>query len=102
MDITYSDGTNEWGFILRFNPSDRAWQRRHALLNRNRPIAQLNVYCMLRGHKGRAYFDDVVVAPFRKFGCACLPGEMYSPSHTRSCVPCPKNKVCSFGYPLAD
>jgi len=102
VDITYSDGTNEWGFILRFNPLDRAWQRRHALLNRNRPIAQLNVYCMLRGHKGRAYFDDVVVAPFRKFGCACLPGEMYSPSHTRSCVPCPKNKVCSFGYPLAD
>ena len=62
----------------------------------------MNVYCMLRGHKGRAYFDDVVVAPLREFGCACISGEMYMPSKARSCVPCPKGKMCVFGYPLIE
>ena len=100
IDITYSDGTNEWGFILPFDPSNTKWQQRYALVIRPKPISQMNVYCMLRGHKGKAYFDDVVVAPLTEFGCACLSGEMYMPSQTRSCVPCPKDTLCAFGYPL--
>ena len=102
IDITYTDGSNEWGYILSFDPSDPNWQRRYALVNRSKPISQMNVYCMLRGHKGRAYFDDVVVAPLRDFGCACISGEMYMPSKARSCVPCPKGKMCVFGYPLIE
>ncbi len=102
IDITYSDGSNEWGYILQFDPSDHRWQEQSALLDRPKPISHLNVYCMLRGHKGKAYFDDIVVAPFTEFACACLAGEMYMPSQAKNCVPCTNDRICPYGYPLRE
>ena len=102
VDITYSDGSNDWGYTLPFNPNEHKWQHRFALLDRPKPITQLNVYCMLRDHQGKAYFDDVVVSPFQEFACTCVSGEMYMPTGSRNCVPCPKDRICAYGFPLMD
>ena len=101
-DITFIDGTHEWSFALPFDPKRPDWQLQYAMLERPKPIHELQVYCMLRGHEGTAVFDDVVVAPMLDVACRCGDEEVYRPSKDGECEACPGGSMCVFGFPLHD
>ena len=102
IDITFIDGTHEWSFALPFDPKRPDWQLQYAMLERPKPIHELQVYCMLRGHEGTAVFDDVVVAPMLDVACRCGDEEVYRPSKDGECEACPGGSMCVFGFPLHD
>ena len=104
VDVTFVDGTHEWGYNLPFDTTDGGWQLRTAYLDRpTKPISSLEVYCMLRGKAGTAYFADVVVAQASRSACACPEGQVYVPSSAMPCAPCPPGaSACLLGEPLFD
>ena len=94
VDINYVDDSHDWGFSLPFNVGTHGWEAVTAYLDKDKPIASLDVYCMFRGHEGSVLFDDVVVSEAVKAQCTCRDGEHYDPSPGRQCAPCPKGKKC--------
>ena len=102
--LTFVDGTHEWGYNLPFDTTDGGWQLRTTYLDRpTKPISSLEVYCMLRGKAGTAYFADVVVAQASRSACACPEGQVYVPSSAMPCAPCPPGaSACLLGEPLFD
>lgn len=57
-DIYYTDGTNLWGDTVGFDAGTHDWEQRKLFINKNKPIAQINLYFMLNQHSGTAWFDD--------------------------------------------
>ena len=61
VDIRYADGSTSFGHALPFPVGTHDWQLRQAVIQPERPVDQLSVYCLLRnGHTGTAWFRDVV------------------------------------------
>ncbi len=61
VDITYTDGTPLWGQISAFDTGTHDWQRHEVLVVPEKPVRELNVYGLFRGHTGTVYFDDFSV-----------------------------------------
>ena len=95
VDINYADDSHDWGFHLPFNVGSHGWEAVTAYLDKNKPIASLDVYCMFRGHEGAVLFDDVTVSEASKAQCECRDGEHFDPSPSRSCAPCPRGRTCA-------
>lgn len=66
VDINYADDSHDWGFHLPFNVGTHGWEAVSAYLDKDKPIASLDVYCMFRGHEGAVLFDDVTAGSYIK------------------------------------
>ena len=97
IDINFADGTHEWGWSLPFDTGTHDWQLRRRHLVRDKAIATLDLYIMLRGHTGSAWFDDVSISTAAAAACACPAGEMFSPGAPQSCERCTGGTLCLFG-----
>jgi hypothetical protein len=81
LDITYADGTNEWGVNRPFSVGTHGWERRQVVLRPAKPVRTLHFYGLFRGHTGTAWFDDfdvraVAVGDGALFdGLPVMPGE---------------------------
>lgn len=61
VDIVYTDGSPLWGQISAFDTGTHDWQRREIVVVPEKPIGELRVYGLFRGHTGTVYFDDFSV-----------------------------------------
>lgn len=65
VDLVYSDGTELWGRNVPFACGTHDWQRREFVLLPEKPVKSVAVYCLFRGHTGKAWFDDVSAEEIR-------------------------------------
>ena len=61
VDILYQDGTPLWGQTGNFSPGTHDWEYREFVIQPAKPVRSLTLYCLFRGHAGKAWFDDVSV-----------------------------------------
>jgi len=59
VDITYDDGSHLWGQTARFDAGTHDWQYAQKIIELEKPVAELYVYCLFRHHTGTAWFDDI-------------------------------------------
>ena len=72
VDLLYDDGTPLWGQTADFATGTHDWQSREVVILPERPVKSLTVHCLLRGHAGRVWFDDVSVEEVTAAGGAVL------------------------------
>lgn len=72
VDIIYQDGTPLWGQTGNFSAGTHDWEKREFVIVPEQPIRTLSVYCLIRGHAGRVWFDDVAVDEARSDGTAVM------------------------------
>jgi hypothetical protein len=65
VDILYADGTPLWGQTANFRTATHDWQQREFMILPEKPVRTLTVHCLLRGHTGKAWFDDIAVEELR-------------------------------------
>ena len=65
VDIVYADGTTLWGQTANFHTGTHDWEHARLVILPEKPVKRLTVYCLLRGHSGRVWFDDVAVEEIR-------------------------------------
>ena len=58
VDITYQDNTTLWGQTGKFSTGTHDWEMQEFMILPSKPIKQLTIYGLFRGHKGSAWFDD--------------------------------------------
>jgi hypothetical protein len=61
LDIYYTDGTPEWGWIAPFSTGTHDWERREVLVVPRKPVGKVYVHLLLRNHSGTAWFDDIQI-----------------------------------------
>jgi len=62
VDVYYTDGTPLYGQTIDWQTGTTGWQHGQLTIEPAKPIRNVNVYLLLRGHRGTAWFDDVFVA----------------------------------------
>jgi len=75
VDIYYTDGTPLYGRTINWQTGTTDWQYGEMIIEPAKPIRNVNVYLLMRGHSGTAWFDDLLVAetPLREAGQALAP-----------------------------
>jgi hypothetical protein len=58
VDVDFADGDHLWGQVSPFDTGTHDWQFRQVVIVPDKPIRQLTVYGLFRGHTGTVYFDD--------------------------------------------
>ena len=59
VDLQYTDGQPLWGQTANFRCGTHDWQQKELVIWPERPVRSLTLHCILRGHTGTAWFDDV-------------------------------------------
>jgi hypothetical protein len=72
VDLLYADGTPLWGQTGNFRCGTHDWERREIVIVPDKPVKSLTVHCLLRGHTGRAWFDEVSVEEAKVEGGSVL------------------------------
>jgi len=62
VDIYYTDSTPLYGQTINWQTGTTGWQYGQLTIEPAKPIRNVNVYLLLRGHSGTAWFDDILVA----------------------------------------
>ena len=57
-DVTYADGTPQWGYFTPFRTGTHDWEQRRLMIFPGKPIASIAVFALFRSHSGTAWFDD--------------------------------------------
>ncbi len=63
VDVVYADGDYLFGQCAVFTPGTHDWERATHRFVPEKPVTELRVYCILRTHTGKAWFDDVRIGP---------------------------------------
>lgn len=61
VDIYYMDGTPLYGTTCDFGTGTTGWQLGELYIEPTKPIRNVNVYLLLRGKTGKAWFDDLAL-----------------------------------------
>lgn len=61
VDLTYTDGSQLWGQTANFRAGTHDWQKRRLTIFPEKPVKNLTLHCLFRGHAGKAWFDDIMV-----------------------------------------
>ena len=72
IDLVYTDGTPLWGQVASFGTATHDWQRRQVMIFPEKPVKQVSVNLLLRGHAGKAWFRDAKLRVVRPPEGACL------------------------------
>jgi hypothetical protein len=59
LGIVYQDGTLLRGQTANFRTGTHGWQQQELVILPEKPVKTLTLQCILRGHSGKAWFDDV-------------------------------------------
>ncbi len=59
VDITYMDGTPLWGRTAPFTCGTHDWEHREFVVLPEKPVKNITLHCLFRGHTGDVWFDDV-------------------------------------------
>lgn len=59
VDVTYDDGSHLWGQTARFVTGTHEWQYAQKIIELERPVVEIYVYCLFRNHVGTVWFDDI-------------------------------------------
>ena len=62
VDIYHTDGTPSYGHTIDWQTGTTDWQHGEMTITPAKPIRNVNVYLLLRGHGGTAWLDDLFVA----------------------------------------
>jgi hypothetical protein len=62
VDIYYTDGTPLYGRTIDWQTGTTGWQYGEMTIEPAKPIRNVNVCLLLRGHAGTTWFDDLFVA----------------------------------------
>lgn len=65
LDVAYADGSSVHGLAAPFSCGTHGWERREILVPVTRAVRSLTLHCLLRHHRGKAWFDDVQVEELR-------------------------------------
>jgi len=68
LDITYADGTPLWGQVRPFFAGTHGWEKAAVTVMPAKPIREVRVHGLLRGHRGEAWFDDFALWELRPHG----------------------------------
>ncbi len=63
VDVCYASGGYKFGQCANFAPGTHDWEQSTYTIEPAEPVAELRVYCILRGHTGKAWFDDIHIGP---------------------------------------
>jgi len=63
VDVVYADGTYLFGQTATFATGTHDWEEGKCAIEPTKPVAELRVYCLLRNHTGKAWFDDLRIGP---------------------------------------
>ena len=74
VDLIYDDGEEVWGQHAPFDTGTHDWQEGRLLIRPTRPIRELSVYGLFRGHTGEAWFDDFALYEWGGEGMAVFDG----------------------------
>ena len=58
VDLLYKDGSHLWAQSAPFDVGTHTWQRKEVLIRPEKPVRELLVYGLFRGHTGTVFFDD--------------------------------------------
>ena len=72
VDLAYADGSTLWGQTADFRCGSHDWERREVVILPEKPVKTCTIYALLRGHTGRAWFDDFRVQEIKAEGNAVL------------------------------
>ena len=61
-DLTYADGTNEWGLFAPFKTGTADWNRAELEFKPKKPVKSLLFYALFRNHTGQVWFSDLEVS----------------------------------------
>ena len=61
-----------WGQAANFATATHDWQRRQVVVLPEKPVKQLSLHMLLRGHSGKAWFRDAELRVVRPPAGACL------------------------------
>ena len=67
-DLVYTDGTHLWGQTAQFHCGTHDWEERQITIVPSKPVRTITLNCILRGHSGVAWFDDVTVHELKSAG----------------------------------
>ena len=63
VDVCYASGGYKFGQCATFTPGTHDWEQSTYTIEPAEPVAELRVYCILRGRTGKAWFDDIHIGP---------------------------------------
>ncbi len=63
VDAVRADGSFLFGQCAQFPTGDHDWVEARYVIRSDQPLVKLRVFCLLREHHGRAWFDDLRVGP---------------------------------------
>ncbi|MBM3499903.1 MAG: hypothetical protein FJX74_14680, partial [Armatimonadetes bacterium] len=62
VDVDFADGDHLWAQVSPFDTGTHDWQERQVTLVPEKPVRQVTVYGLFRGHTGAVDFDDFSVS----------------------------------------
>ena len=74
VDLIYDDDEEVWGQHAPFDTGTHDWQEGRLLIRPTKPIRELSVYGLFRGHTGEAWFDDFALYEWGGVGMAVFDG----------------------------
>jgi len=81
-DLVYTDGTPLWGQAAAFSPGTHGWAKAEVIISPAKPVRQITIYGLFRGHNGTAWFDDFALAELGGEGVTMLDGVAVEPIRT--------------------
>ena len=72
LDISYADGTNEWGVKSAFTQGTHDWEEKEVVFMPAKPIESVNCWLLFRNHTGKVWFRNLKFyqAPFNSNGAS--------------------------------
>ena len=70
LDISYADGTNDWGVKSPFTQGTHDWEEKEVVFMPAKPIASIYCWLLFRNHTGKVWFRNLKFyqAPFNSDG----------------------------------
>ena len=74
VDVVFQDGTPLWGQTGRFMVGTHDWEVQEVYIMPRKPIKEVSIYGLFRGHKGEVWFDDFSLSEIGGQGILTLDG----------------------------
>ena len=94
VDVCCTDGSYLFGQCATFPTGTHDWVESSKIIKPIRPVGELRVYCLLRGHRGKAWFDDVHVGPLDKPDVNWLQNPGFEQDRRDRRMPYVRDNVC--------
>ena len=72
LDLTYTDGTHQWGESVPFSCGSHDWQKKGLYVFPAKPIQSLSFHGLFRSHSGKAAFRNLALQELRGNEDTCL------------------------------